>query len=326
MSDEPKRDDSGRRSAAGKARAIVTLVLRPFRAAGNWAGHHRAIGMIVAMLLGSTLIVGTLAVCVSRFRFQAPKTPLREAFAALDEGQYAHARQIATEVRQQASRDAKASHAQSPEAKSSDAKSPDAGLHGSIAFVLGASAAYEAESLWDERYASKFYLVASRYLEKSRDAGWPAGRQAEGLLLLGKSLQESGRHEQCVPVLEEALTAAPGNAAEILARLVRANLQRDPPDYAAALRWNQQQLAEVQLSEDMRHSATYQQCEILYRLGQFDACRKSLEAVLPDWPCHPAALLLQARILLDEGDRQGDDASLSQAKYQEALGILRRSG
>jgi len=69
--------------------------------------------------------------------------------------------------------------------------------------VLGAVKTFDAgNDLVPERRRTG-YLVASRYLTEAHSYGWPASREKQGLLLLGKSLVESFQVRDGIIVLNE---------------------------------------------------------------------------------------------------------------------------
>ena len=75
-------------------------------------------------------------------------------------------------------------------------------------FVLGAVAAEEAEFA-SEADRSGAYQSAARYLDEARIRGFPEGRQAQGLYLLGKYSCLSGNYTVGRTVLEDALRQFP---------------------------------------------------------------------------------------------------------------------
>ena len=71
-------------------------------------------------------------------------------------------------------------------------------------FILGTLAAKAAEEASGKQRTESFRL-ASLYLARSRERGFPEHREPAGLYLLGKSLCLCGRLEAALPVLEQAL-------------------------------------------------------------------------------------------------------------------------
>ncbi len=61
----------------------------------------------------------------------------------------------------------------------------------------------EADAMWQEDQR-RYYLLAARHLEDAREQGFPKGREALGLLLLGKSLCISREYTDSRPILEQA--------------------------------------------------------------------------------------------------------------------------
>ena len=128
----------------------------------------------LAILLGSGAVVANLVLVVAWLHFKpshSDETGVRpdyigKAWSALDRGAFFEAKR------------------QALLARDSNLSEQEAG---GPAFVLGAVAAMQADTMWEEDQR-RYYLVASRYLAESESLGFPPDREAQGLLLLGKSL------------------------------------------------------------------------------------------------------------------------------------------
>ncbi|MFZ5832861.1 MAG: tetratricopeptide repeat protein [Planctomycetota bacterium] len=194
-------------------------------------------------------------------------------------------------------------------------------------FVLGAVAAYESRELLDKA-AKLRYLVAARYLEESHNRGFPVGREAEGLYLLGRSLFHSGQSAGCLPVLQESLTLNPKRAAEIRWMLAAAYLSDANPKLDDALAQNTAMLAERRLTPEMRAEGLMQRAEILLRMGRLPECRKSLDDLPPVAQTMAEAVVLRGQLLIREAEQlaaQGESSKEAAAeKYREAIGLLRK--
>src|SRR5207244_3560656 len=93
-----------------------------------------------------------------------------------------------------------------------------------------------------------YYVLAARHLEDAHRHGFPAGREGEGLFLLGKSLCLSLEYTASQPILEQALKSHPKQTGETHWLLARAYLWGASPNLKLALEHNNQYLADQQLS------------------------------------------------------------------------------
>ena len=175
--------------------------------------------------------------------------------------------------------------------------------YGTPLFVLGAVKTFDAgNDIVPERRRTG-YLVASRYLTEAHSYGWPASREKQGLLLLGKSLVESYQVRDGIDVLNEALvvepqTGGPFNAA-IHRLLAEALSQLSPPKFEPALSHVVSALAEKGVSPDQRTAATLLKAKILSRLNRFDEAQQALATVPAESEHQAAVILARAQIALD---------------------------
>jgi TolA-binding protein len=199
-------------------------------------------------------------------------------------------------------------------------------------FIYGVVAANDAERLWgpDQK---RYFRLAARYLEESRNKGFPAGYEAKGLLLLGKSLLVCGQVAESREALEEAL-AIGAQPADELARLLVLAYKSDPePNLDHALLHSSQYLASSSLSRNERAEGLLRRAEILFQLKQDSECRKVLAQIEAGTEAGVESLLIEGELLMREGAALSDDQSLgadkrlaaAKAKYQAAIDVMRRA-
>jgi hypothetical protein len=218
------------------------------RTIGPWAKANRlrAILVVGAGLLSVGGVMLAWSAMVSHRSGGEPVT-LEEALTALDSGAYLEASQLAKTIQARG-------------------ELPMEELGGPV-FVLGAAAAYEADDTWS-RDKINYYLLASRYLEEARDRGFPAGRRAEGLYLLGRSLYLSGQVPASRPVLLEAWKVNKRRRTEIHGLLADAYLHAANPRLEEALAENEKYLRDAGLPPAARHRGLLQRARILLSLNR----------------------------------------------------------
>jgi tetratricopeptide (TPR) repeat protein len=234
---------------------------------------------------------------------------LETVLEALDDGSYADARKLAERLEAQGTL-------------------PIEEL-GGPAFALGAAAAYEADDTWS-RDTTNYYLAAARYLEEARDRGFPPGREAEGLYLLGKSLYLSGQVPASRPILLEALEVNRQKKSEIHRLLAGAYLDDANPQLEKALSENTLHLADRRLPQAARHRGLHQRAQILLRLGRLPECIAALEKIPPEAQNRAEAIIMRGRVVMHEAralkNKPGataEDELQALDKYYEAIKILR---
>ena len=199
-------------------------------------------------------------------------------------------------------------------------------------FIYGVGAANDAERLWgpDQK---RYFRLAARYLEESREKGFPAGFEGKGLLLLGKSLYMCGQVVESREALEQAL-ASGAKPAEELARLLVLAYKSDPePNLDRALMHSAAYLASSSLPRNERADGLLHRAEILFQLRQHGECRKVLAQIEPGTEAGVESLLVEGEILMREGAARLGDESLpadkrlasAKEKYYAAIDIMRRA-
>jgi len=278
------------------------------RRTAAWANTHRLTAAVLAaaglVSVGGLLAAGLILDSVRRAHQEANVTL---AIEALDEGRYDDARQMAQTLREE--------------------PMPLLKTLAGTAFVLGAAAAAEAEASYaaDKKHR---YLVAAGYLDEARDRGFPAGREAEGLLLLAKSLYATGQYPQSRPILREALSRNPHLDTEIHRLLASAYLKDANPDYAKALEHNAHYLAGRMLLDHQRHEGLLERARILLHQQNLPECRSTLEEIPEQAGNQAEVMVLRARVLMHEADtiHAGEDTDRQAdalEKYQAAVKMLR---
>jgi len=220
------------------------------RTVPGWALKNRLkASLLGGSCLASVIVVVAVWLMLASAHNQAPtQATYREALDALDRGAYVEARQLAKKV---------IGRVELPLDKL-----------GGPSFVLGAAACHEGDDTWSNE-KTNYYLLAARYLEEARDLGFPPGREAEGMFLLGKSLYLSGRIPGGRLVLRESLTVdqPTKTKTEIYRLLAGACLNDANPKLREALKYNTQYLSDRMLPPGQRHQGLLERALILLRLN-----------------------------------------------------------
>ncbi len=195
---------------------------------------------------------------------------------------------------------------------------------GGAAYVLGVAMVYDAEQRIDPNERAALYLLAARYLEEAESQGYPSGREAHGQLLLGKSRFEAGHFSASLAPLQKALALQIEDSTTVHYLLAQAYLRDSTPQPAKALEHIQQYLSDSSIDTASREAALLTGAEIQFRLGNTSECRQMLAELPAGSRSQADGLLMEGRMLLDEGERAqaestpaGDDRAA--AKYGAAL-------
>jgi len=238
---------------------------------------------------------------------------LREALEALDLGNYGKARQIAMRLQYQVG----------------------PGQLGGPAFVLGAAAAYEADTLWGKNKLTQ-HALAAQHLEESRDRGFPEDREGEGLFLLGRSLYRSNQVATSRSVLAHALkiesaSIGPQQRLIILRMLAEAHLTERDSDLQEALKFSQEYLNTTNLSDEDRDDGLLRHARILFKLDNLESCRTHLDQLSADAHNRADAMVMRGRLLmrvaerLPQGEEQSEKTSPKAAElYQAAMSVFQK--
>jgi TolA-binding protein len=316
------------------ASARLSVALRELLGQGPWPR------VLIAVIAGGSVLFAGLVVYLSRDgedqedSGQVVPYTVADALTALDRGNPLRAQRMAGRL------------AESAALPPDDAGGP--------AFIFGLVAAGDAERLWG-RDQIRYFRLAARYLEQSQTKGFPAGREAEGLFLLGKSLLMCGDIAKSRSILEAALeayaaaddgqaeaikadpdghgtptTQAPADhlaarRAELHRLLVTAYTGDPQPNLDRALFHVAAYLAEPALSRNDRSDGLLARAEIMFRLQQDGECRKVLTQIDPETEAAIKALLIEGEMLMREGAAlaAGDSAGApAKAKYEAAIASL----
>jgi TolA-binding protein len=305
-------------SEATVARQDNASVRRPSKSAPALLGGGPLPRVLIAIIAGSSVsLVGAL---VYWYRPESEDEGLprgaaisvADALAALDAGAPLMAQRIATRLE--------------------DLESLDPEDAGGPPFVFGVVAANDAERLWGDDQ-KRYFRLAAGYLEQSRDKGFPPGREAVGLMLLGKSLLMCGRVAESRTALEDALQANPQAEPELLRLLVLAYKSDPQPNFDRALMHSANYLARPQLTRNERAEGLLHRAEVLFRLNQKEECRKALRQIEAGTEAAVESLLLDGELLMregaaylaDENTPPAERLAAAKTKYQAAIDVLRRA-
>ncbi|QDU93969.1 tetratricopeptide repeat protein [Lignipirellula cremea] len=279
-------------STPDKPSLLDRLLVIPSAAANRPLQSLLVLGVATA-LLGAVACVWIL---LEAQAYAELEDRLQTGLTRLDEGDYAGAQEIAQELRSQ------------PDAAVLDLGGP--------AFLSGAAIAAEATDAFDASERLRLHLLAARYLDEARFRGFPPGREPEGLFLLGRSLHDSFQYDASLPILAEAADAlkTPDEQLDAERKKLRAEYLVDaaglqassafhaqPPQYEAALRYNDAFLAE-ESREAARPRAWLLRAKILLAEEKFAEARTALKHLSEDSPLESARLLTAGRILVAEAD------------------------
>jgi tetratricopeptide (TPR) repeat protein len=205
------------------------------------------------------------------------------------------------------------------------------GEQGGPAYVLGVAANQRAEKLPIDLQTPE-RLLAAQYLAESEHLGFPAGREATGLFLLGKNLCLSGQIAAGRPILEKALAHDDQAASEIHRLLAQAYLYEANPRLELALEQNTLRLDDETLTPVERRETLLERGQIQIRSGDVVDCEKTIAELPPETAETGATQLLQARVLIHQAQALQNDPlernkpetkQIVADKLQEAIKLLR---
>ena len=264
------------------------------------------------MLAGAVL--ATAAVGGGIYALRRPQRPdvMREmarAFAALDKGDQATARKIAAQLLTEGGM----SYAD----------------QGSLYYILGVTAASDAQAQINPEKRKLLHLVAARFLEEARNRGVPPARRTQALWLLAQSWYEAGRYPRAVAILKE-LSAEGAATPALHALLADASLNLEPPQLADALDHNGQYLASAELTADQREEGQLVRARILLAQKDYVLATAAAGQIQADSPRYPQAVILQARVLVEMlrnlGSTSDEGVTDITAMLERLTALLRREG
>ena len=291
----PKSQKPSRRLAgvARRAASLLTGTLWPAARGGASAvlrtvrQHPRVVGSVAVAAIITGSMLGALYFVRTR-RLDAIERAERDSFSSLELALEALDGRRWSEARRLARLLAKMSVPE-PEA-------------GGAEYVLGAAAALEADDA-DDRHQRSLALLAVRHLERSRQLGFPPGREIDGLWLLGKSLFQSGRPRECREPLEATLDANIESPRRVYTLLAQAFQKEPDRDLETALEYNQFYLEEESTADEERSAGLLDRANILWRLGNDAECVATLNQIPRDALVSPDAALLRGRLMLNDARR-----------------------
>jgi tetratricopeptide (TPR) repeat protein len=289
------------RLGAWVRQALQTTGLLPHGAVAN---RRRIAAVVAAASLLATFTGLAWSVLVRNAAEADDHVTLGDALLALDEGDYEVARSLVYAIRQR------------------EAPLPED--YGGTAFILGAIRALEAEAMTAPRRKAA-YFIASRYLKEAVSHGFPNGREAEGQLLLGLSLNEAERFEEAIPALHEALRLNPQQQTALHRMLATANLHAPEGDLMAAEEYCDLALSDRTLAPHERAAAILQRGEILLRLGDLAELDRLLGQLPAEIRDRPVAKMLSARLQMAKADQLDEAAPGADADSLQGAVSLRRS-
>jgi TolA-binding protein len=270
---------------------------------GRWPKRVLIVAAIAAFLVGAHFVA--LVIWFPRFQSSQQPVTLQMALAALDRKSYSEAKHFAAALE----------------------KSPDADARdrAGASFVLGAAEAEEVDLLPPANNRG-VYQSAAKHLEDAHARGFPEGRRAQGLLLLGKSLCRSDQFAAGRAILEEALKTGSSPNPEVYYLLASAYFHGDDPDLKKAQQQVDYYLSETTLTADRRSEGTLLDAQILDQLGDPAGCEAALAQIPPTASVYPSALMLEGTLLMRRAQSQirdaGQDAVLRDAAvdtYRQAI-------
>ena len=163
------------------------------------------------------------------------------------------------------------------------------------------------------------YLIAAKYLQEARAAGFPTGRQDEGNYLLGRALIESGDNAAGLEVLERALEATDNDHTDLHLTLASAYTLADPPAYEQALTHIDTALESAELTGQARVDTLLNRINLLTLLARFNEARATLQAIPQDQISANQVLLTTGQIDIEELRRQLGTQHLDDAEFALAI-------
>ncbi len=148
-------------------------------------------------------------------------------------------------------------------------------------FLIGAGkAARAAEEIEDERLRRQLFHEAIPYLNDAREAGFPAGRQAEGNRLLGESLFKVGRFDEATEAFSAAIEADPLLAQKLLPMLAEAQLDSLQPTTEQSLATIEQFLHNSTLKIEQRWDGQLIRIRALIKLERWQDAQTVINQTL----------------------------------------------
>ena len=304
MSDSDQIDNESSNEAAppGRFRKLIGV-------AATWAGENPLQGAIV---VGLSVLVMLALVAIWPKSISTSDSDkdvsMASALESLDEGAYTHAQEVATKLR--------------------DGETLLPEEFGGPLFVLGAVMYHDAENVASNDQ-KRYYRLAAEHLEEARDRGFPDGRRAQGLYLLGKSLFMSGQLASSRTVLREAQQVAEDrHRPELHKLLALANLRDLEAPKKNALTEIEAFLTEDELPPEELHEGLLIKSQIQFALEDLAGAKATLGQVPSSNSNSSQITLLQARMLIEQARKlPSDEANQTKRKelYAAAIDTFRKA-
>lgn len=271
--------------------------------AREWAAGNPRRTMIIGVgfaLISITTIAGWLI--MASYAVQPETVTIEQAIQALDDGEDELAQAIVIQMQEQIL---------------------PVGEYGGPLFVLGVLKSKDADRQWSADRKRSEYFIASKYLSEAKTIGFPEGREAEGLYLLGKSLIESRQLSAGVEVLLEALKAGVEGSSHAHYLLAEAYFYAPKPRYADAIAQLDLAVQKDFMTTQQRANALLLRAEALSAIGKTDEANASVREAGDE--ADPArrqlikGLVLVAKLeATPEKDRSGTLASQATEALKQA--------
>ena len=267
----------------------------------TWSAGNPKRTMMIAAALGVSA-VGTVVAWLAAADLAAgpEEATIELALRALDDGDNELAESLVEQMR--------------------EAEIIDGGMGGPL-FVLGAIKMREAVGQWSAERRRSDYYIASRYLSEARTFGFPEGREAQGLYLLGKSLIESRQLTAGIAALVDAMDAGAKGSAEAHLLLADAYFYSPTPKYEKSLAELDLALGEGSLDPESALVANLLRAQALSALGRHDEADAAVEQA-PTEVAPAERRLVRGRVIVS---RIEDKGSPSQTLAQTAERVLREA-
>lgn len=276
-----------------------------------WAKSHKLVAIVALVVI---LVSGNGFAWWMLTEEAAPPPPpetIQDALLALDKSDWAEAKRIVEVV-------------------AAD-ETVDFDTFGGVPFIQATVELYEREQAQTEGSLVDDVRIA-QLLQTARERGFPEGRTAQGLYLLGRVLARTGQFAAAREVLTEALDAgAPPKA--VLLNLSEAWSVDPRPDFAKARQVLDEYLADSSLTDVERQWGLIELARQQLGQGDLAGCRKTLGSFDPAQEIVPASHLLVGRAAMAEARllpvpaAPATDAEADSPRtklYEQALEALRK--
>lgn len=264
----------------------------------GWAEGGKNRNLIVGVAFGiGTIVMVAMWLTAAEIAAAPEEATIERALAALDAGEDEAARDIIAQMQ--------------------DAETLTAEDYGGGLYVLGALKVNDAQRQWSPDRSRTDYYVASKYLEEAKSIGFPEGREADGLYLLGKALIESRQLKEGITNLRRAIESGAHGESRAHLLLAEAFFFAPNPDYETTIREIDLAISDPEIEPAERSAALLLRSESLSALGRGEeALQNALEAGATENPARQA--LVESKALVAQLETEDDEKPLTLAKQAEA--------